>query len=184
MTDPTHISPNDGQPHWPFLASSNLDTCRACFIAPTASLIGWVHLGWDTSIWYGAVLRGDVERILIGDRTNIQDGAVLHGDPGQVTQLDEDVTVGHGAVVHSAHIKAGSMIGIKSVVLNGVTIGQGSIVGAGAVVTKSIPPRSMALGVPAKVVRELSEEEIASLVTHAHHYVQLARHHAQVISLG
>ncbi len=164
---------------WPFLTPpQSQDLSSASFIAHNATLVGWIEVGAEASIWYEAVLRGDVERILVGARTNIQDGVIVHGDPGQPTVLGHDVTVGHRAVIHSAQIESGCMIGIGSVILNGVTVGQGSIVGAGAVVTRSIPSRSMALGVPAKVIRELSDDEVADLVTHAHHYVQLARHHA------
>ena len=112
------------------------DRSAATWIAPSADVIGQVNLAPGANIWYGAVLRGDVERIDIGQYTNVQDGAVVHGDPGQPTVLEDWVTVGHRAVIHSAHIEAGSLIGIGAIVLNGVRVGAGSIIGAGAEVTK------------------------------------------------
>ena len=130
------------------------------------------------SIWYGAVLRADVETIQIGAYSNIQDGAVLHGDPGQPTIVETYVTVGHRAVIHSAHIETGSLIGIGAIIMNGVRIGAGSIVGAGALVTKDVPPRSLAVGLPAKVIRPVSDAEVADLLEHAKKYHQLALVHA------
>ncbi len=154
------------------------DLSQAAFIAPNAVVIGRVTLGVGASIWYNAVVRGDVERIEIGDRSNVQDGAVIHGDPGQPTVLESDVTIGHKAVIHSAHIESGCLIGIGAIVLNGVRVGQGSIVGAGAVVTKDVPARSLCVGVPGRVLRSLSDSEVADLLTHAHHYEKLAQVHA------
>ena len=166
-TSRTHGGP------WP-----RVDVSRAAFIAPTATVIGQVVLGAGTSIWYGAVVRGDVEVIEIGPHTNVQDGAILHGDPGLPTVLDEFVTVGHRAVVHSAHIERGCLIGIGAVVLNGVRVGTGSIIGAGAVVAKDVPPYSLVVGVPGKVRRQVSEAEAIELIEHARKYEQLALVHA------
>jgi carbonic anhydrase/acetyltransferase-like protein (isoleucine patch superfamily) len=154
------------------------DVARAAFVAPSADVMGRVTAGVDVSIWYGAVVRGDVERIELGDRTNVQDGAVIHGDPGQPTILEADVTVGHRAVIHSAHIEAGCLVGIGAIVLDGVRVGTGSIIGAGAVVTKDVPPRSLVMGVPGKVVRSLDAATVAGLIDHAAHYAQLAHAHA------
>ncbi|WP_228035772.1 gamma carbonic anhydrase family protein [Oculatella sp. LEGE 06141] len=151
---------------------------RAAFVAPNAVVMGQVEVACGVSIWYGVTIRGDVERIVIGQSTNVQDGAVLHGDPGQVTVLDDYVTVGHRAVIHSAHIQSGSLIGIGAIVLNGITVGEGSIVGAGAVVTKDVPARSLVVGTPAKVLRPVSEAEAADLVEHARKYEKLALVHA------
>ncbi|NJK40989.1 MAG: gamma carbonic anhydrase family protein [Acaryochloridaceae cyanobacterium SU_2_1] len=157
---------------------STPDLSLASFVAATASVIGNVQICQGVSIWYGAVLRGDIERIEVGEFTNIQDGAILHGDLGEPTLLSEYVTVGHRAVIHSARLGRGCLVGIGAIILNGVEIGEGSIIGAGAVVSKSVPPRSLWVGVPAKPLREVSDTEAAGLIDHAHHYQQLALVHA------
>ena len=154
------------------------DLSQAAFVASNAVVVGQVLLAAGVSIWYGAVVRGDIERIEIGERTNIQDGAILHGDPGKPTILEDHVTVGHRAVVHSAYIERGSLIGIGAVVLDGVRVGAGSIVGAGAVVSKDVPPLSLVVGVPAKRLRDVPEVEAAELIEHARRYEQLALVHA------
>ncbi len=154
------------------------DLSKAAFIAPNATVIGQVKIAEGASIWYGAVVRGDVDLISIGASSNVQDGAVLHGDPHLPTVLEDHVTVGHRAVIHSAHIERGCLIGIGAIVLNGVRVGTGSIVGAGAVVTKDVPPRSLVVGVPGKILRPLSEEEALELIEHANKYEQLALVHA------
>lgn len=154
------------------------DLSPAAFVAENAVVVGWVKLAAGVSIWYGAVVRGDIERIEIGACTNIQDGAILHCDPGKPTILEDRVTVGHRAVVHSAYIERGSLIGIGATILDGVRVGSGSIIGAGAVVTKDVPPRSLVIGVPAKWLREVSESEAAELIEHARRYEKLALVHA------
>ncbi|MGF1458265.1 MAG: gamma carbonic anhydrase family protein [Leptolyngbyaceae cyanobacterium] len=158
---------------WPFP-----DLSQAALVAPGAAVIGDVELALGSSVWYGAVLRGDVESIHVGEYSNVQDGAVLHGDPGQPTILEAYVTVGHRAVIHSAHIETGCLIGIGAIILNGVRVGAGSIVGAGALVTKDVSPRSLVVGLPAKVARPVSEAEAADLIEHAKKYHQLALAHA------
>ena len=167
----------------PLLTTSNgfwppPDLSKAAFIAPNATVIGNVEVHKGANIWYGAVVRGDVELIRIGAHTNVQDGAVLHGDPGQPTILEDYVTIGHRAVVHSAHIERSCLIGIGAIILNGVRVGAGSIVGAGAVVNKDIPPGSLVVGVPGKVLKTLSAEQIEELLDHAQKYEQLALVHA------
>lgn len=159
--------------YWP-----SPDLSLAAFVAENAVVVGWVKLAAGSSIWYSAVVRGDLERIEIGENTNIQDGAILHGDPGKPTILEDCVTVGHRAVVHSAYIERGSLIGIGATILDGVRVGAGSIVGAGAVVSKDVPPRSLVVGVPAKLLREVSQAEAAELIEHAHRYQKLALVHA------
>lgn len=154
------------------------DLSQAAFVAGNATVIGQVTIAAGASIWYTAVVRGDIERIVIGERTNIQDGAILHGDPGQPTILEQDVTVGHRAVIHSAYIEQGCLIGIGAIVLDGVRLGAGSIIGAGAVVTKDVPARSLVVGVPGKVVRQLSAAEAEALIDHAKRYEMLALVHA------
>ncbi len=147
------------------------------FIAANATVRGWVTIGGSSSVWFGAVVRGDTEVVEIGCRTNVQDLAVLHADPGYPCQLGDDVTVGHAAVVHGAIVESGALIGIRAVVLNGAKIGSGAIVGAGAVVTEGmeIPARHLAVGVPAKVIRELTAEDSERLTRTAGHYVLAAQ---------
>ena len=154
------------------------DLSQAAFVAPNATVIGDVHVGAGANIWYGAVIRGDVDRIDIGSSSNVQDGAGLHGDPGLPTVLEDYVTVGNRAVIHSAHIERGCLIGIGAIILNQVRIGAGSMVGAGAVVNRDVPPGSLVVGVPGKVLRPLSAEESAELIEHAKKYAQLAQVHA------
>ncbi|MEM8719609.1 MAG: gamma carbonic anhydrase family protein [Cyanobacteria bacterium P01_G01_bin.39] len=155
------------------------------FIAANATVIGNVAVGEAASIWYGAVVRGDVERIAIGKYSNIQDGAVLHGDPGKPTIIEDYVTVGHRAVIHSAHIETGCLIGIGAIILDGVRVGANSIIGAGSVVTKDVTKRSLVMGVPARKVRDVSVQQVRELIEHAHNYAQLARVHAEkAIELG
>jgi carbonic anhydrase/acetyltransferase-like protein (isoleucine patch superfamily) len=150
----------------------------AAFVAHNAIVMGYVEINAGASIWYGAVVRGDLEKIVIGQCTNVQDGAVLHGDLGKPTVLEDYVTIGHRAVVHSAQIGRGSLVGIGAIVLDGVKVGAGCIVGAGSVVTKDVPERSLVVGVPAKVLRQISEDEAAELIEHARRYEQLAMVHA------
>lgn len=154
------------------------DISRAAFAAPNATIIGQVQLAEGSSIWYGAVLRGDVETISIGAYTNVQDGAVIHGDLDEPAILEDYVTVGHRAVIHSAYVESGALVGIGAIVLNGVRIGAGSIIGAGAVVTKDVPPQSLVVGLPGKIARPVSDEEAADLIEHAKKYYQLALVHA------
>ncbi len=160
------------------------DIALASFVAPNATLSGDVRLGRDANIWYQAVLRGDCSPIIVGQGTNIQDGCILHGDPGEPTVLGDGVTVGHRAVIHSAEIQTGAMVGMGAIILNGVIVGTGCIVGAGAVVTKSLPAYSLAVGMPAKVIREVTPQEAADLITHAQNYVALARQHARQVFEG
>ncbi|MBD2244304.1 gamma carbonic anhydrase family protein [Nostoc sp. FACHB-888] len=159
--------------YWP-----SVDFSQAAFIAANAVVIGSVNIAAGVSIWYGAVVRGDVERIEIGECTNIQDGAILHGDPGFPTILEDYVTVGHRAVIHSAYIERGSLIGIGAVILDGVRVGAGSIIGAGAVVTKDVPALSLIVGIPGKALRQVTEAEAAELIEHAQRYQKLALVHA------
>lgn len=156
---------------------TNSDFPDSVFIAENASVMGDVIVGFGSSIWYNAVVRADVEKIVIGAYTNIQDGAVLHGDPHKVTILEDYVTIGHRAVIHSAHIKKGCLIGIGAIVLDGVTVGEGSIIGAGCVVTKDVEPRSLMIGIPARKIRDIDDKEAEDLIKHALKYHQLALYH-------
>ncbi|MGW1679875.1 gamma carbonic anhydrase family protein [Saccharopolyspora sp. NPDC002376] len=153
------------------------------FVAPGAALIGRVSLAADSSVWYNAVLRGDMADISIGAASNIQDGCVVHADPGFPAQIADGVTVGHKAVLHGCTVEPGCLIGMGAVVLNGARIGAGSLVAAGAVVLEGteVPPGSMVAGTPAKVRRELTGEEQEALQLSAQHYTELARKHRSAL---
>lgn len=147
-----------------------------CFVAPDAAVIGDVYLADDSSIWFGVVVRGDVERITIGRGSNIQDNSVLHCDPGAPLILDEYVTVGHQVMLHGCSVGRNSLIGIGSTVLNHAIIGANSIVGANALVTekREFPEGVLILGSPATVVRDLTDEEITELPLYATRYIDRA----------
>lgn len=147
------------------------------FIAPNAAVIGKVTLKENVSVWFSCVLRGDAERIEVGAGTNIQDGTVMHADPGFPLVVGENVTVGHNAMLHGCSIGDGTLVGINAVVLNGARIGKGCLIGANALVTEGteVPDGSMVLGSPAKVVRHLDEESQLLLRHNADHYVGNAR---------
>ncbi|MBL0938139.1 MAG: gamma carbonic anhydrase family protein [Gemmatimonadaceae bacterium] len=149
------------------------------FIHETAVVVGDVHLAEDTSVWPTAVIRGDVERITIGARSNVQDGAVIHADPGVPTIVGEDCVIGHRAVVHGTILEDGVLVGMGAILLNRVRVGRGSIIGAGAVLTEGtqVPPGSLVLGIPGKVVRQLDAQQHAGTVTNAARYVALAQKH-------
>jgi carbonic anhydrase/acetyltransferase-like protein (isoleucine patch superfamily) len=143
------------------------------FIAPTAVLIGDVVLHEKASVWFGCVLRGDADRIEIGTGSNIQDGAVLHADPGFPLCVGRNVTVGHNAMLHGCTVGDGSLVGINAVVLNGARVGKNCLIGANALVTEGmeIPDGSLVLGMPAKIKSQLSGEQQRSLEFNAEHYV-------------
>ena len=146
------------------------------FVAPSAAVIGDVFMDEDSSVWFGAVVRGDVERISIGRGTNIQDNSVLHSGPGAPLTLDEEVTVGHMVMLHGCTIGKRSLIGIGSTILNRAKIGANCIVGANSLVTenKEFPDGVLILGAPARAVRELTKEEIAKLSESAQRYIDRA----------
>jgi len=143
------------------------------FVADTASVIGRVTLGEETSVWPGAVIRADSEPIVIGDGSNVQDNAVLHVDPGVPMSIGRRVTIGHQVMLHGCTIGDGSLVGIQAIVLNHAVIGESSLVAAGAIVTerKTFPPRSLIMGAPAKVVRELTDDDLAMLERAASTYI-------------
>jgi len=159
----------------------------SAWVADNATVVGRVALAEGASVWYGAVLRGDNEWLTLGRNTNVQDGSVLHSDPGFPLTLHDNVTVGHQVMMHGCTVGEGSLIGIQSVLLNGAKIGKHSIVGAGALVTegKEFPDGALIVGSPAKVVRMLTPEQIERLLTTAAHYVEnAARHRTQVRRIG
>ncbi len=150
------------------------------WVAPSATLIGRVVLRRNASVWFNAVLRGDNEPIVIGENSNVQDGAVLHTDMGSPLTLGRDVTVGHLAMLHGCEVGDGSLIGIGAVVLNGARIGRGCLIGAKALIGEGevIPEGSMVLGAPGRVVRELDAQNRARLAAGAAHYVDNWRRYA------
>lgn len=149
---------------------------ESAFIAPEATIIGDARLGANTSVWPGAVIRADNEPITVGTGSNVQEGAVLHTDPGCPLTIGENVTIGHQAMLHGCTVHDGALIGIQAVVLNRAVIGKNSLVGAGAIVTegKTFPERSLILGAPAKAVRTLSDEEVAGLAGNSQTYIERA----------
>jgi len=150
------------------------------FIADTARVVGDVRLGSDVSLWYGAVVRGDVAPVVIGAGTNVQDNAVIHCDHRYANVIGERVTIGHGAIVHGELIGDGALIGMGAVVLGRSRIGRGCLVAAGAVVPPGleVPDAMVVMGVPGKVVREVSADDRVYMEKLPEHYVRLARHHA------
>jgi len=144
------------------------------YVAAEATVIGNVIMKARASAWPGVVIRGDNEPITVGEGSNVQEGSVLHTDPGCPLEIADNVTIGHQAMLHGCTIGEGSLIGIQAVVLNRVVIGKNCLVGAGAVVTegKTFPDRSLILGAPAKVVRELNDEEVANLYRNAATYAE------------
>ena len=155
------------------------------WVAPNATVVGNVSLGVDVSVWFNAVIRGDNEAIRIGARSNIQDGAVLHVDPGFPMHLGEDVTIGHMVMLHGCTIGQGALIGIGAIVLNGARIGAGSLIGAGALIpeNKEIPPNSVVFGSPGKVVREVTPQDRARIAWGVDDYMKRWRLYAGALAL-
>jgi carbonic anhydrase/acetyltransferase-like protein (isoleucine patch superfamily) len=154
---------------------------EAAFIAGSASVVGDVVLGRDASIWYGAVIRGDLKGIRVGERSNIQDGAILHVTRELGVDVGEDVTVGHGAILHGCIVERECLIGMGAIILDGARVGEGSIVAAGSLVPegRTVPPGRLVMGTPAKVVREVRFEERQKIRDMAQAYVELARVHKE-----
>ncbi|OZB94876.1 gamma carbonic anhydrase family protein [Paenibacillus sp. XY044] len=143
------------------------------YVAEGAKIVGDVQIGQQSSVWFNAVLRGDMAPIVIGDRCNIQDGAVGHVNTDEPLILADDVSVGHAAIVHGCTIGKGTLIGMGAIVLNGAEIGEYALIGAGSIVTenKKIPPYTLSLGSPARVVRELTEEDLRRMYRTTQNYV-------------
>jgi carbonic anhydrase/acetyltransferase-like protein (isoleucine patch superfamily) len=159
--------------HGPVVAAS-------AWLAPGVTLIGDVHLHDDASVWYSAVLRADGDRIDIGSGSNIQDGSVVHADPGFPVVVGADVSVGHRAILHGCVVEDDVLIGMGAIVMNGARIGTGSLVAAGALVSEGvqIPPRSLVAGIPGKVRREITDEEHERILANARTYRALMVRHA------
>jgi carbonic anhydrase/acetyltransferase-like protein (isoleucine patch superfamily) len=152
------------------------DIARDAYVHPTAVVIGQVKLGKQSSVWPGAVIRGDLSPIVVGERTSIQDGCVLHTGVRLQLRIGNDAVVGHRAMLHSCDIEDGAMIGMGAIIMDAAKIGAHSIVGAGALVPKGfvVPPRSVVVGCPCRVVREVTDEEVADIEARCERYVQKA----------
>ena len=151
---------------------------ETAYIAENAMIIGDVEIGAESSVWFGSVVRGDVNYIRIGERTNIQDGSIIHvSSKNHPTVLEDEITLGHRVTLHGCRVETGCLIGIGAIVMDGARIGAHSLVGAGSLVTPKtiIPPRSLVIGSPARVKRELSGEEVADLSRFWRNYVEYSR---------
>ena len=151
---------------------------ETAYVTDDATIIGEVEIGAESSVWFGSILRGDVNFIRIGERVNIQDGTIIHvSRETHPTVLENEITVGHRVTLHGCHIETGCLIGIGAIVLDGARVGKHSLVAAGSLITPNtiIPPRSMVMGSPAKVKRELSEAEVEDLGKFWRNYVELSR---------
>jgi carbonic anhydrase/acetyltransferase-like protein (isoleucine patch superfamily) len=145
-----------------------------CWVASNAIIIGKVELKKDSNIWFNAVLRGDIEKIIIGENSNVQDGSIIHTDPGCPTTVGKGVTLGHMVMLHGCEIEDNCLIGIGATILNKAKIGKNSIIGAHTLITenKIIPERSLVLGSPGKIIRQVTDEEIEDIKENARHYVE------------
>ena len=154
------------------------------WVAPNATVLGNVEIAEDASVWFNATIRGDNELIRIGERSNIQDGCVLHTDPGFPMDIGPDCTIGHMVMLHGCIIGRGSLVGIGAIILNGAKIGEECLIGAGALIgeRKEIPPRSVVFGSPGKVIRQLSDEDAARVRQGAVHYVRNWQRYAKGLS--
>jgi len=151
---------------------------ESVFVADDAIIIGAVEIGAESSVWFGSILRGDVNHIRIGARTNVQDGSIIHvSRETHSTILEDEVTLGHRVTLHGCHIETGCLIGIGAIILDGVRVGKNSMVAAGSLITPNtqIPPRSLVMGSPAKVKRELGDDEVKDLEKFWRNYVSLSR---------
>jgi carbonic anhydrase/acetyltransferase-like protein (isoleucine patch superfamily) len=150
------------------------------FVAGNATVIGEVTVGKQVGIWFGAVIRADKDRIVIGDRSNIQDNCVVHTSKGFPVMIGNDVSVGHGAILHGCTIGNQVLVGMGAIIINGARVGEGSIIGAGAVITegKDIPPNSVVIGVPGKIVRQTDNVQQQHILNNAVSYVELAREYS------
>lgn len=154
------------------------------FVTDDAIIIGDVEIGAESSVWFGSIIRGDVNFIRIGERTNIQDGCVIHiSSKTHSTVLEDEITVGHRVTLHGCHVESGCLIGIGSILMDGVRVGRNSLVVAGSLLTPGtqVPPDSLVMGSPAKVKRELSDDELAYLDRSWQNYVELKKHYKKIL---
>ena len=164
------------------LKIKNPNIHKTSFIAKGAHIIGDVTLKKDSSVWYNSVLRADINKIIIGKRTNIQDNSVVHLENDQGVYVGDDVTVGHNVILHGCSIENGALIGMGAIIMNGVNIGKGSVIGAGAVIKENmnIPRYSLVVGVPARIIKTIDQKAYTQNVKWAKKYVQLANIHRKL----
>ncbi|MBS0421777.1 MAG: gamma carbonic anhydrase family protein [Proteobacteria bacterium] len=155
------------------------------YVAPSAQLIGSVILGRGATVWFNCVLRADSDRIIVGDGTNIQDGTIIHVDPGSPTHLGNNVTIGHGALVHSCFIDDGSLIANRATVLDRARIGRNCLIAAGALIPpdKEIPDGSVVMGAPGKIVRQVTDRDLAMMRHACEHYIERGKEYRQLLKL-
>ena len=179
MNNQPASGPGTGAPSLVTLGQRHPKAAETAFIAPGAVLIGHVTISAEASIWYGAVLRADRDTILVGERSNVQDGCVLHADPGVPLSVGSDVTIGHNATLHGCTVEDLVLIGMGAIVLNGARVGRHAIIAAGTVLAEGqqVPEGVLVAGVPGKVRRDLSQEERAAIERNAATYVGLSRLH-------
>jgi carbonic anhydrase/acetyltransferase-like protein (isoleucine patch superfamily) len=160
-------------------SSPEIDT--TCFIAPTAAVIGQAKIGSNSSIWFQTVIRADINSISIGKNSNIQDGCILHVTHEHPVVVEDNVTVGHGVILHGCHVQSNCLIGMGSTILDGAVIGEGSLIAAGALVSPNtiIPPNSLVMGLPAKVVREVRPQDKIRQEISSQNYIGYARAYKQ-----
>lgn len=168
------------------ILSKVVEKGKEVFIAPTATVLGDIHLGDEVSIWFGAVMRGDSDTISIGSRSNVQDNAVVHCDPSFPAIIGDDCIIGHGAIVHGAVLGNNVLVGMHATILNGAKIGNYCIIGANALVTSNmeIPENSLVLGSPAKIIRTLKDIELENIRKNAENYVVLSKEYIQLQAEG
>ena len=174
------------EPFFGAIESRRPQIAEDAFVAPATVVVGRVRIGARSSVWYGSVLRGDDEEIIIGEDSNVQNLSVMHADPGYPAVLGDRVTMGHRAIVHRARVEDDVLIGMGAILLNGAKIGSGSVIAAGAVVTPGaeIPPASLVAGIPAKVLRPVRESDTAMIGHAFESYVRKSGVHREVEPLG
>ncbi len=168
------------------IRATRLTIAPTAFIAPGAVLVGDVTVEDDASVWYGCILRGDIEPITVGARSNLQDGTIVHVDPGYPAVIGPDVTIGHRAVIHGCVLEAGCLIGMGAVLLTGSRVGAGALIAAGALLREGfhVPPHTLAAGVPAKLRGELDEATRERVSRNKDHYVDAARQYRAGLAGG
>lgn len=160
-----------------------LEAAGHYFVAPSADVIGSVRLGHNASVWFGAVLRGDNDWIVVGDGSNVQDGTIIHTDPGEPCVIGKQVTIGHGVLLHGCTIGDGALIGNRAIVLDGAVIGANCLIAAGALITPGmqVPEGSVVMGAPGKVVRQVADKDVQRMTRGCQAYIDKTLHYAKLL---